>query len=96
MSKFSAIKINIKDKNNKPTSTTINFNICKHYIDRLGMVIDVDTNLNRKEMQKLIQNFVNEYQKVGLRLSKDQIEQRLLHESTIATVRNYQIMMSKI
>lgn len=96
MGEFSPIKINIRDKNNRPTSTTINFHICKYYCERLAIFANVHINPNRKEIQQVTQHFINITQKSGIRLTKDQIEKRLLHESTIATIRNYQIMMNKV
>lgn len=89
MNEFSAIKVNFRDKNKKPTSTTINFNICKYYCERLGTESDFNTDLTRKDIKKIIQFCVNNYRKDNPNITKDYIEQRLLHESTIATIRNY-------
>ena len=92
MKKPTPIKVNFRDKNNNPTSTTLNFNICQYYCERIGVLHNLNTNLERKTIQDVIQNFVNFLRKENNKINKDMIEKRLLKESTIATVENYKEM----
>ena len=78
---FKQIKVNFRDENKRPTSTSLNFNICYFFCEciiRLNGQSKSD--IERKVIEITIQKMVNDYSK-RLELSKNRIEQELLKDS---------------
>lgn len=78
---FKPIKVNFRDENKRPTSTSLNFNICYFFCECIAKLNgEIKNKPDRKTIEKMTQKMVNNYAEKLSMLSKDIIEQELLKD----------------